>query len=203
MCSTCRRPRWMGREPLAQLRHTGEAPRRILESSNCLRMQRRCWESQSLAGVCLVWDMEDIKDTCSCRHNKEGWGKHSPRAQWGGDLVTKDMAEVLNAFLPWLSLAVLAAGPAGPPEAVKVKCYRRGLSTEEFKWGGPDGMRLMVQQGLAEVSAIPCCLWQAVARGTWQWVPHPFPSWGFSERPWMVMVVCFHTKDRSSLLKLK
>lgn len=47
--------------------------------------------------------------------------------------MTKDMAEVLNAFLPWLSLAVLAAGPAGPPEAVKVKCYRRGLSTEEFK----------------------------------------------------------------------
>lgn len=162
MCSTCRRPGWMGREPLAQLRHTGEAPRRILESSNCLRMQRRCWESQSLAGVCLVWDM---KDTCSCRHNKEGWGKRSPRAQWGGDLVTKDMAEVLNAFLPWLSLAVLAAGPAGPPEAVKVKCYRRGLSTEEFKRGGPDGMCLMVQQGLAEVSALP---FPAVFDRLWQ-----------------------------------
>lgn len=30
-----------------------------------------------------LWDMKDTKDTCSCRHNKEGWGKHGPGAQWG------------------------------------------------------------------------------------------------------------------------
>lgn len=56
-----------------------------------------------------------------------------PVLSGGGDLVTKDMAEVLNTFLSWLSLAVLAAGPPGPPKSVKVKCYRRGLSTEELK----------------------------------------------------------------------
>lgn len=56
-----------------------------------------------------------------------------PVLSGGGDLVNKDMAEVLNAFLSWLSLAELAAGPPGPPESVKVKCYRGGPSTEELR----------------------------------------------------------------------
>lgn len=85
-----------------------------------------------------------------------------------GDLVTKDMAEVLNAFLSWLSLAELAAGPPGPPESVKAKCYRGGLSTGDLKWCGPGGMCLMVQKDLADVSAVPI---PAVIDRLWQWAP--------------------------------
>lgn len=68
------------------------------------------------------------------------------------------MAEVLNAFLSWLSLAVLAAGPPGQPESVEVLQERTEYRGDWVKWSWwavPDGAEGF---GWCQCTAIPCCL---------------------------------------------
>ena len=55
--------------------------------------------------------------------------------------------------------------------------------------------------------ATPCRLWSLTACGhrclaVSNECPHPFPSWGFEKRPWVVIVFHFHAKDLSSSLLL-
>lgn len=149
-----------------------------------------------------LWDMKDTKDTCSCRHNKEGWGKHGPGAQWGRR--PSELGHGRGTWMPFcLGFHWQCWLLAFQVSQSLWKCYRRGLSTEEREWSGADGMCLVVQK--AGVSALPFpAVWQAVAVDTLQLVPHPFPSWGCNRRPCMVMVICSHTKDHFiSSLKLK